>query len=1302
MKRALLTATLLNAAGLLFAPSILAAPGTPNIAWMETSYGAPAQYTIQWNMWWGNNGDTWYLLENGSVVHTGNLTPNGKNAQSGQTQISQSSGGSYAYQVKLCDTSVTPESCTQSNTTTISVSGDAVNQPPVVNAGNDLNTEPGSPVNLSGSVEDDGLSGPLDILWTRQSGPGTVTFGSVSAPSTTATFNTIGTYVLRLTANDGEFSAFDDVQVVVADALPNQPPIADAGNDASASLGQPLTLTGTFQDDGKTSPVTQIWSKVSGPGIVSFSDASSGTTQVTFDATGSYILAYMVNDSEFSDSDQLTVTVTDGPAPEAPAAPAIAWMPTDLELTNGSVDVTISWNLYWGKNGNQWRLLKNNTVVHSAPLTANGNSAQSGQHTVTLTQGGSYDFEVALCNVVGNQEACTGSSATTVTVAGGGGNPVLTCGPGTTSGLCLPSLDDQIDLYVKGWPNTLAMGTLVNNDPADNAELAASQVNAIYQFTGNDGRGQLLTPEVTRQTITQARQIGTQVRPVLVANTADASQSQDLGSEDILNYNNLVIHYRNLIRQAAQMQVRKNSSHEHPATLLLNTELLGQWFESPGTFTSLFGEPDNWTTVQVQQALQEAISLDSGYQVEDNNGNLHSLGSLYNLNELQSEAGSLLSDNLKGWVQSQHFILKRFSPDIPFAWVVNLEGNTNTSNLRSEYSGLQAVWNGASEPFAAFLLELGLFDDADLRPDFLAFDKGNHDGFSPDGKEKHAFGPRQWQNYLNYVRQITEYFEVPAMLWQLPGGHLATTGESIGDYDLANHSASAGSYFMGDKNIGANLSAIRPEVLNIPLDAQTYGSATSVGALLNQENEHDWGTSQLRHAAYANVFAILWGGPTSTSVVPVGNHNDNGWLKSKIVAYQNHGGVPLYHVAGPTSSTPLTSIEALNAELESIETLVNNEVFLYQTPSNSWIPSTVYKWGDFLQALNAMHNQGVGDVKFWLIDENTDEATNILYAKVAIAAFLAQSMKETIQYNACDENNWSINTGDPVNYPLSSSCGQLQQNYSDYGVNPATGNDYPYSCPVNMKMEMTANTHAKWYGAPAPLFVAPDAVLEELGLLVNGNVGKWNYSSDCSNQTGTPDLNKQAWLREECKVYDGQKAGRFVWDGSAGKSVEGCGWWGRGVIQTTGRFNFGKLNHFLGRSHVDPALEGQVVEGMEVIGAPANPLYSDMDLCQNPGLVCSTQEHKEIKWIAGLFYWMNEVQGYDNTGGPYEGWNYYQELKAYVEGGLQGSGFIDDISGIVNRGCPDSTCPISGPVDGLADRKDNFFKVLRAMGLDPQ
>ncbi|OLQ93347.1 hypothetical protein BIY22_02320 [Vibrio panuliri] len=448
------------------------------------------------------------------------------------------------------------------------------------------------------------------------------------------------------------------------------------------------------------------------------------------------------------------------------------------------------------------------------------------------------------------------------------------------------------------------------------------------------------------------------------------------------------------------------------------------------------------------------------------------------------------------------------------------------------------------------------------------------------------------------------------------------------------------------------------------------------------------GKPQLRKAAFSNVFALTF-------------DQDSQALTAKIEAYQG-AKVPLYYVGEELEKGSLTRIEALNQQLADAEHAMDNEAFLYETPQSQWIPSTVYKWNDFLDGLNAMHNIGVAGNKFWLMNDEADDATNITYAKVAIAAFLAQSMQETIRYNACDENNWSeTKYGAPADYPMTASCGQLGQKYADYGVNPVSGLDHAYSCPRDNKMEVSALTHAKWYGAPAPVFAAPDAVLEERGLLVNGAAGRWTNNGHCNDVPENVDTSKQVWERDNCKIYVGQKAGSFIWDGSSEESVEGCGWWGRGAIQTTGRQNFGTLNHYLGRSHVDPETIGKTIDGVTVEAPPANPLYAELDFCSNPGLICSSEENKEIKWIAGLFYWVTSVQAYNDEGGQYADWNYYNELKKYVDSGLQGSQFIDDVSGIVNRGCPDLTCT-TGDVHNVKERRENFRLVLQKLGLDPK
>jgi hypothetical protein len=71
-----------------------------------------------------------------------------------------------------------------------------------------------------------------------------------------------------------------------------------------------------------------------------------------------------------------------------------------------------------------------------------------------------------------------------------------------------------------------------------------------------------------------------------------------------------------------------------------------------------------------------------------------------------------------------------------------------------------------------------------------------------------------------------------------------------------------------------------------------------------------------------------------------------------------------------------------------------------------------------------------------------------------------------------------------------------------------------------------------------------------------------------------------------------------------------------------------------------------------------------------------------------MFYWIESVQGYN-----VDGWNYLTELRSFVEGGMTDHGFIDAVSGIVNRGCHDPPCA-TGSVDGAHERSHNFNKVL--------
>ena len=94
-------------------------------------------------------------------------------------------------------------------------------------------------------------------------------------------------------------------------------------------------------------------------------------------------------------------------------------------------------------------------------------------------------------------------------------------------------------------------------------------------------------------------------------------------------------------------------------------------------------------------------------------------------------------------------------------------------------------------------------------------------------------------------------------------------------------------------------------------------------------------------------------------------------------------------------------------------------------------------------------------------------------------------------------------------------------------------------CPVDKNMRIKAVTNAGWYGAPGPLYCEPKTKEKPF-------TGYWDYQFNCDNPWASPPLT--------CDVYEGQRGGGYnnTVKVASRTDVEGCCWWGRGVIQTTG------------------------------------------------------------------------------------------------------------------------------------------------------
>mmetsp|Transcript_15922 Transcript_15922/g.34466 ORF Transcript_15922/g.34466 Transcript_15922/m.34466 type:complete len:627 (+) Transcript_15922:307-2187(+) len=310
--------------------------------------------------------------------------------------------------------------------------------------------------------------------------------------------------------------------------------------------------------------------------------------------------------------------------------------------------------------------------------------------------------------------------------------------------------------------------------------------------------------------------------------------------------------------------------------------------------------------------------------------------------------------------------------------------------------------------------------------------------------------------------------------------------------------------------------------------------------------------------------------------------------------------------------------------------------------------SNDFSYTGFRSSLQTMITTPVANQTFYIGHSGVENGR--AYGLVNIAAFLAMSVEDSISHGSCDEVNTDLVGG---MLPMSNACGQNGLSYEDM---TCPGGEEMYACDVDPNMMMNANPIDATGGStgggetsspPKPLYCGPTTQYPI--------TGHWDYVS------GTE---AEPWGTE---------------NGMGRKDVEGCCWWGRGSIQLRGTCAYGKLNYFLGKRAHDE-------------GRPS--MYPDVDFCRNPQAICSHVKYPNLKWIAGMFRWIADVQTYNS-----EEFNYMQRLVDFVDGGLQDWSFVHGVSGIVTQGCHAPPCYEGAEFNDGVERKATFIKTLRLLGL---
>ena len=162
------------------------------------------------------------------------------------------------------------------------------NRLPTVYAGPDQSvTATNAPivVALTGTAADDGLPNPpgtLTFNWGLVSAPagGTVWFNQPNQPATVANFSGVGTYNLRLTANDGASQVSDDVNIIITHSIVSTPLTLVAKGSVWKFLDN-----GSYQGTAWTAPAFNDSTWVSGPAPLGYGDAN-GQLPATTNAYG--------------------------------------------------------------------------------------------------------------------------------------------------------------------------------------------------------------------------------------------------------------------------------------------------------------------------------------------------------------------------------------------------------------------------------------------------------------------------------------------------------------------------------------------------------------------------------------------------------------------------------------------------------------------------------------------------------------------------------------------------------------------------------------------------------------------------------------------------------------------------------------------------------------------------------------------------------------------------------------------------------------------------------------------------------
>ena len=396
------------------------------------------------------------------------------------------------------------------DTDTVTITVNAANVAPVADAGEDITVAEGATVTLNGNASSDPEDETLSYSWTQSAGPDVTVGGNTTATPTFTAPKPLPAntdFVFGLTVTDS--GGLTDTDTVTITVRTNQPPVADAGEDITATSGDRISLDASGSSDPEggqlkywwTLHLTNLWPRDGGDILTGWESATPTFTvppvaNLPVEGRRMTFGLWVIDDHRrLSTFDTVTVFVVPAPAPTADAGPT--------QTVDESATVTLNGNASSDPNGN--------ALTYSWTQTTGPNVALNGNTTATPTFTApqlSADTDLVFNLTVTNPGWSTDTDTVTITVNAANVAPIADAGPTQTvdEGATVTlngnaSSDPEGNALAYSWTQTTGPNVALNGNTTATPTFTAPQLltdtDLVFGLTVTDSGGLTDTDTVT-------------------------------------------------------------------------------------------------------------------------------------------------------------------------------------------------------------------------------------------------------------------------------------------------------------------------------------------------------------------------------------------------------------------------------------------------------------------------------------------------------------------------------------------------------------------------------------------------------------------------------------------------------------------------------------------------------------------------------------------------------------------------------------------------------------------------------------